>query len=311
MDFDVATFNNMDLNLLRVFQAIADEHSLTLAGNRLHLSQPAVSYALGRLRVIFDDPLFIRTKAGMQPTPTAVELAKPISRALRAVQDALSYAEQFDPAASTRIFRASMTDVAEMFFLPPVCEHLHDHAPLARLHVEQVPPAAIEEALRTGRLDFAIGNLPALKPVTRYALLFRESYVCLTRTRKGLPKRKHLMIDEFLEMSHVLVQSAESSHQQLENSFRTIGIYRKIALDIPHFSVLPRILERSDLVVTLPFRVAKMFNAAKQFSIYRLPVEMPEVDVTLHWHQDFENDAGNRWLRQVIIDLLQEYGRAT
>src|SRR5881392_3330441 len=104
-DFDMATFNNMDLNLLRVFGAITDERSLTLAGKRLHLSQPAVSYALGRLRVIFDDPLFIRTREGMQPTPAAVELAKPIGRALQAVQDALRYAEQFDPATSSRVFR--------------------------------------------------------------------------------------------------------------------------------------------------------------------------------------------------------------
>jgi DNA-binding transcriptional LysR family regulator len=311
MDFNVTTFNNMDLNLLRVFQAIVDERSLTLAGNRLHLSQPAVSYALGRLRATFDDPLFIRTKAGMQPTPTALELAKPIARALLAVQEALSYAEQFDPAASTRIFRTSMTDAAEMVFLPPVCEHLHHHAPLVRLHVEQVAPGSIVEALRTGQLDFAIGNLPALKPVTCHALLFRESYVCLTRKRKGLPNRKNLQIDEFLALSHVLVQSAESSHRQLEESFHAIGIHRNIALDIPHFSVLPRILERSDLAVTLPLRIASLFNVDGEFSVYDLPMALPEADITLHWHQDFDNDAGNRWLRQAIIGLLQEYGRAS
>lgn len=305
----MTTFNNMDLNLLRVFQAIADEQSLTLAGDRLHLSQPAVSYALRRLRVIFDDPLFIRTKHGMQPTPSALELAKPISRALQAVQDALSYAEQFNPALSTRVFRASMTDAGEMFFLPPVCEHLHAHAPHARLHVEQVPSAAIEEALRTGQLDFAIGNLPALKASTRHALLFAESYVCLTRKRAQLPDRKQLELGEFLALSHVLIQSAESSHDQLEETFRAKGIHRKIALDIPHFSVLPRILARSDLAVSLPLRIARLFNDAEQFSIYELPVALPEAEVTLHWHQDFENDAGHRWLREVITNLVREYGR--
>ncbi len=305
----MATFNNMDLNLLRVFQAIADERSLTLAGHRLHLSQPAVSYALGRLRTLFDDPLFIRTKTGMQPTPTALELAKPITRALQAVQDALSYAEQFNPLVSTRVFRASMTDAAEMFFLPPVCEHLHQEAPLTRLHITQASPATLEEALRTGQLDFAIGNLPALKPMTRYAVLFSETYVCLTRTRKNLPKQKVLSAEQFLAFSHVQIESAESSHQQLEDLFRANGLQRQIALDIPHFSVLPRILERSDLAVTLPLRIAKLFNTEEQFSIYQLPIEIPAVEVTLHWHADFENDAGNRWLRQVIVDLLQEYGR--
>jgi DNA-binding transcriptional LysR family regulator len=305
----MTTLSNMDLNLLRVFQAIADEQSLTLAGDRLHLSQPAVSYALRRLRAIFNDPLFIRTKTGMQPTPSAIELAKPISRALQAVQDALSYAEQFDPARTTRTFSLSMTDAAEMFFLPPLCEYMREHAPLARIHIEQVPKATIEEALRTGQLDFAIGNLPQLKAATRHTLLFSETYVCLTRKRNGLPAHKALTVDQFMALAHVQVQSAESSHHQLEDIFRASGLNRPIALEIPHFSVLPSILARSDLAVTLPLRIARLFNSAGQFAMYELPVAIPEVGVTLHWHADFEGDAGNRWMRQAIVDLLQEYGR--
>lgn len=304
----MTTFSNMDLNLLRVFDAIASERSLTQAGNRLHLSQPAVSYALGRLRLIFDDPLFIRTKEGMQPTPAAIELSKSISRALQAVQDALRYAEQFDPASSTRVFHASMTDVAEMVFLPFVCEKLNELAPNTRLHIEQTSPVAIEEALRTGRLDLAIGNLPALKPHTEHVVLFEETYVCVTRTRKELPKGRKLSLEAFLGMSHISVDSVESSHNQIEDAFRTLGISRKIALNIPHFSVLPRILERTDLVVTLPLRIARLFNENENLMIYTLPVEIPPVDVTLHWHKDFENDHGGRWLRELVIDLLRNYG---
>jgi len=200
-----------------------------------------------------------------------------------------------------------------MGFLPPVCEQLHELAPATRLHVEQVPPAQIEEALRTGRLDFAIGSLPALKPLTRYELLFRESYACMTRRRDGLPQGERLQLEKFLAMSHVLVQSAESSHQQVEDSFRTLGIHRKIALDIPHFSVLPRILARSDLVATLPLRIARMFQneGHGDFVVYQLPLDIPEADVTLHWHEDFHNDAGSSWIRQLIIDQLQQYGRSS
>lgn len=311
MDSAMPNFNTLDLNLLRVFQAIADERNLTQAGLRLHLSQPAVSYALGRLRQVFDDPLFIRSKSGMQPTPTALEVAKPIARALQAVQDALRHAEQFDPASSGRVFRASMTDVAEMVFLPPVCERLSAQAPHARLSVEQVAAPAIEEALRTGQLDFAIGNLPALTPLTRYALLFRESYVCLTRKRDGLPQDDNLSLEQFLQLTHVLVRSAESSHYQVENSFRALGIVRRIGLETTHFSVLPSILLRSDLAVTLPLRIARMFNEHADFAVYTLPVEIPAVDVTLHWHEDFDSDAGGRWLRQMIIDILQQYGRSS
>lgn len=305
----MTTLANMDLNLLRVFQAIAEEQSLTLAGERLHLSQPAVSYALRRLRAIFNDPLFIRTRTGMQPTPSALELAKPIARALQAVQDALSYAEQFEPSSTTRAFSLSMTDAAEMVFLPPLCEYMREQAPLARIHVEQVPKESIEEALRTGQLDFAIGHLPMLKSSTCHTLLFSETYVCLTRNRPGLPGHQALTVDEFMALSHVQVQSAESSHAQLDDIFRAHGLARPIALDIPHFSVLPSILARSDLAVTVPSRIARLFNANGQFAVYELPIAIPAVEVTLHWHQDFAGDIGSRWMRQAITDLLQDYGR--
>ncbi|MES2259371.1 MAG: LysR family transcriptional regulator [Pseudomonadota bacterium] len=307
----MTTLKNMDLNLLRVFQAVSDERSLTLAGNRLHLSQPAVSAALGRLRAIFDDPLFIRTRDGMQPTPAAVELAKPIGRALQAVQDALSYAEGFEPARSSRVFRVSMTDVAQMVFLPSICEQLRVLAPDVRLQVEPVAQEQIAEALRTGQLDFAIGNLPALKASTRHDLLFRESYCCLTRKRAGLPRRKELTLDEYLALSHVHVRSAESGHSQLEQSLLGLGIERHISLVISHFSILPLILGQSDLAATLPLRIAKLFNAAGQFQLYTLPVALPVVEVTMHWHEDFENDNGGRWLRQMVVDLLRSYGRGT
>jgi DNA-binding transcriptional LysR family regulator len=307
----MTTFSNMDLNLLRVFQAISDERSLTLAGNRLHLTQPAVSAALARLRQIFEDPLFIRTREGMQPTPAAVELAKPIGRALQAVQDALLYAQGFDPVASSRVFRVSMTDLAEMVFLPSICEQLRRLAPRVQLQVEPMASDQIAEALRTGRLDFAIGNLPGLKTVTRHALLFSESYACLTRKRKGLPRSRALSLAQFLTLSHVQVRSAESSHSQLEQTLLAMGIARHIALAIPHFSVLPLILAQSDLAATLPMRIARLFNAAGQFQLYKLPVALPPVEVTMHWHEDFDNDQGGRWLRQLVVDLLRRYGEVS
>lgn len=305
----MTTFHNMDLNLLRVFQAVSEERSLTLAGNRLHLSQPAVSHAVNRLRELFGDPLFVRTRDGMQPTPTALELEKPIGRALQAVQDALRLAGGFDPALSERVFRVSMTDVAEMVFLPQICEQLRVLAPNVQLKVMQAPQDQIVDALRTGHLDFAIGNLPALKEATRHALLFSESYCCLTRKRAGLPRHKELSLEQYQALSHVQVRSAESSHSQLAPALLELGVGRRVALEIPHFSVLPLILLQSDLAATLPLRIAKLFNTGGQFRIYGLPVSLPAVDVTLHWHEEFENDQGSRWLRQLVLDLLQHYGR--
>ncbi|MGE8475721.1 MAG: LysR family transcriptional regulator, partial [Paraburkholderia hospita] len=155
----MTSIDHVDLNLLRVFQAIVDERSLTKAGERLALSQPAISYSLARLRTLFDDPLFIRTRSGMQPTPIALELASIVGRALDTVREALRYAESFDPATSTRTFRLSLSDAGEMAYLPAICEALHERAPRVKLSVEPLPVEEIEDALRSSRLDFAIGNL--------------------------------------------------------------------------------------------------------------------------------------------------------
>lgn len=302
---NMTDFNKVDLNLLRVFQAILEERSLTRAGQRLDLTQPAISYALGRLRQLFDDPLFVRTSDGMLPTPAAEQLALPVNRALASIREALRHAEEFDPPTSTRAFRLSMSDIGEQVFLPPLCEKLQQLAPEVRLEVEQVPVALAEDALRAGRLDFAIGNLPELKPVTHYAPLFHEAYVCMTRKRAGLPARQ-LSPTQFLALSHIAVVSSESSHRSIDDALRAHGLHRRIALRVPHFTVVPQILRRTDWAVTLPRRVARQFNEGGEFTIYALPPGVPEVEVTVHWHENFDSDDGNAWLRAQIIETLGE-----
>ncbi|MDR3096522.1 MAG: LysR family transcriptional regulator [Paraburkholderia sp.] len=301
----MADFNEADLNLVRVFQAILEERSLTRAGQRLGLSQPAISYALGRLRAMFDDPLFVRSPDGMLPTPTAQQLALPLGRAIASIREALRHGEPFDPATSSREFHLSMTDAGEQFFLPPLCEMLQRVAPQVKLEARQAPVAEVTEQLRLGQLDLAIGNLPALKPHTHSALLFDEPYVCMTRRRAGLPARR-MSRERFLAMQHIMVVSSESSHRTINDSLRAAGLDRKIALRVPHFSVVPQILRRTDWMVTLPRRVARFFNEHDQFVIYALPVEMPSVEVTVHWHETFDNDEGNRWFRELTIETLRK-----
>lgn len=295
----------IDLNLLRVFHAIVEEGSLTLAGNRLGLSQPAVSYALGRLRTMYNDPLFVRSGNTMQPTSTALELLDPVRRLMSSAQEALRHAERFIPAQSTRTFHIAMSDMGEVVFLPPICEKLCEVAPGVHLEVMQLPVEQIEDALRNGRLDVAIGNLPTLKPVTRFEPLFHEAYVCMTARRDDASGGK-LTMQEYLNLLHVSVVSKEHSHRMIEDFLRQKKIYRKIALQLPHFSAVPEILLRTGWAVTLPRRAAQYFNSAGEFSIFELPSAIPEVEVTLHWHDDFEESDANSWLRTLLIELLAE-----
>jgi len=256
------------------------------------------------LRTLFDDPLFIRTRTGMQPTPVALELAGIVGRALDTVREALRYAERFDAATSTRTFRLSLSDAGEMAYLPAICAALHDAAPRVKLFVEPLPVEEIEEALRSSRLDFAIGNLPSLLPRTCHALLFEEAYVCMTRKRKGLPAGSTIGLDQFLAASHVQVRSLEHSHHALDDALRAQGVGRNIALALPHFVAVPGVLAVTDLVATLPERLAHILNRGDAFRIYALPVPLPKAAVTMHWHEHFHEDEGIAWMRGLMTDIL-------
>ena len=269
------SLDHVDLNLLRVFQAIVEERSLT--------------------------------RAGMQPTPIALELSGIVARALDTVREALRYAEHFDPAASTRTFRLSLSDAGELAYLPPICEALHQQAPRVKLSIEPLPVEAIEDALRASRLDFAIGNLPTLTARTRHQLLFEETYVCMTRKRRGLPRTKELSMKAFVDASHVQITSVEHSHYALDDAFRAQGVGRHIALELPHFVALPSVLAVTDLFATLPRRLAQIFNRDGGFQLYELPVTLPMAAVTMHWHEHFDQDEGNVWLRNLMGDIVRRF----
>lgn len=307
MDISMCSLDGVDLNLLRVFLAIVEERSLTKAGERLALSQPAISYSLARLRALFDDPLFVRTRYGMEPTPIARELALIVSRALDTVREALRYAERFDPAVSTREFRLSLSDAGEMAYLPAICEAVKRLAPRIKISVEPLPSGAIEEALRARRLDFAIGNLPALTPRTRHQMLFEEDYVCVTRRRRGARRGDELTLAEFADASHVQIRSIEHSHLALDDALRTKGVARNISLEVPHFVALPGVLAVTDLIATLPRRLAQIFVREGRLQLYELPVAIPSAAVTMHWHDHFHKDEGIGWMRELLAGIMQRF----
>jgi DNA-binding transcriptional LysR family regulator len=296
--------DEVDLNLLRVFDAVARERQVTAAAARLGLTQPAVSNALGRLRGLFGDALFVRTPAGMDATPFARELAEPVRQALALLESALARGAGFDPATSARAFRFYMSDLGQIEFLPPLVERVRRAAPGVHLEAVALDPEAIGGALAAGAIDLAVGFLPGLEPPVRGRALFRDPYVCLMRADHPsigarLTRRK------FLEASHALV-TYRGGHRVIEEAIERAGIARRIALRVPHFTVVPMVLERTDLVLTLPARVARVFERRGRFKSLPPPVPIPPAEVALHWHERFEGDPGNRWLRALLIELFAE-----
>ena len=292
---------DLDLNLLRVFDSVLHERGVTAAAARLGLTQPAVSNALARLRAQFGDPLFVRTAGGMDATPFARELAEPVRQALALLESALAHGPGFDAATSTRAFRFYMSDVGQVEFLPPIVERAQRAAPGVRLEAVGLEVEDIAAALAAGALDLAVGFLPGLGPPVLRQALFRDPYACLMRAdhpaAAGMTKRR------FLEASHALV-SYRGGHRVIEQALERAGVAPRIALRVPHFTVLPMVLERSDLVLTLPARVARVYEQRGNLVSRPVPIPIPPAEVAVHWHERFEADSGNRWLRALIVELF-------
>jgi len=294
----------LDLNLLRVFDAVLRDRSVTAAARHLGLTQPAVSNALARLRGQFEDVLFVRTPSGMDATPFARELAEPVRQALALLDSALAHGPGFDPATSTRAFRFYMSDLGQIDFLPPLVERVRGVAPGVRLEAVALEVEDIGDALAAGALDLAVGFLPGLGPPVRRQALFRDPYVCLMRA--GHPAAAtRLTKRAFVEASHALV-SYKGGHRVIEEALERAGLARKIALRVPHFTVVPMVLERTDLVLILPSKVARAYERQGGFRSLPPPVPIPPADVAAHWHERFERDPGNRWLRETILELFKE-----
>jgi len=292
----------LDLNLLRVFDAVLRDHSVTAAARHLGLTQPAVSNALARLRALLEDALFVRTPSGMDATPFARELAEPVRQALALLESALAHGPGFDPATSTRAFRFYMSDLGQVEFLPPLVERAQRVAPGLRLEAVALEVEDISDALAAGAIDLAVGFLPGLGPPVRRQPLFRDRYVCLMRADHPAAGAR-LTRKAFLEASHALV-SYKGGHRVIEETLERAGLARKIALRVPHFTVVPMVLERSDLILTLPSRVARVYQQRGNFKSLPPPVPIAPADVAVHWHGRFERDPGNRWLREQVIELF-------
>jgi len=293
----------IDLNLLKTFLAIWEMRSLTGAADKLHLSQPAASHALRRLREIFDDPLFVRTPTSMAPTDAAMRLHPPIASALHTITDALQNHARFDPASSTRTFRLSMSDMSSAHILPIVLKELGHRAPHVCFEVEQMSIDALSSAMRNGDIDLAFGYMPGLDGECESQTLFFDEYICLMR--KGNPAgRKPLTHDSMAALRYIHTANNTTGHKLAEDIFRNAGIRRDIALRLPHFTSALNIVKETDLALILPRSIAELFNRAKECVILDIPLEMPRIPIRLHTHARFSGDTGLMWLRTMFAEMF-------
>ncbi len=289
-----------DLNLLIVFDAVMHERSVTRAGSRIGLSQPAMSHALNRLRYMLKDELFVRTPEGMVPTPRAEMLAHPLRNALSEMQLALEPAA-FDPAASDRRFALAINNYAAVVLAPPLVAAVSAGAPAVHLALRPSGTLDIVERLDRGDLDLTIGSVDS--PGERFATapLLEDPFVMVMR--RGHPaSRRKLSAAAFAALPHLEISSSGEDTGFIDRWLVASGLVRRIGLRAPYLSAGP-ILVQSDMVATLSRRIAQEFVRNHPLQIREPPYDSPRVRTTMLWHRRLDRHPAHRWLRDVILSV--------
>jgi DNA-binding transcriptional LysR family regulator len=293
----------IDLNLLVVFNQLLMDQSVSTSAEKLGLTQPAVSNALKRLRTVLKDELFVRTSRGMEPTPYALHLAEPVIYALNALQTAFTTRDSFDPQTSTRNFQLAMSDIGEMYFMPPLMVALVKEAPHVRVSTVRPNAGNLKVDMESGTVDLALGLLPNLQTGFFQRRLFRQKYVCVFR--KGHPLAKSPMtLNQFTELDHVGVVAANTGHSEVDGLLEYAGIKRNMRLVVPHFIAVGHILQTTDLIATLPERFAERCEVPFGLVTSPHPATLPEIAINLFWHAKVNRDPANMWIRQLFVKLF-------
>lgn len=298
--------NELDLNLLRVFNQLMIERRVSSVAESLGVSQPAVSNALKRLRGLLGDELFLRTAHGMQPTPLAEQLAEPIAYSIDTIRAAMNQQMKFEPATAQRNFLLGLNDLGETYFLPPLLSRMSEQAPGVTITTVRNNNLSLKEDMESGRVDVSVGLLPQLQGSFFRQRLFRQRFVWAFSKNHALTRRKALTIDDFIAADHVVVVSPGTGYGEVDRLLERRGIERKVRLTVPHFNALGHILHGTDLVATLPMRMAQVI--AEPFGLIHAPhpVALPEVSIDTFWHAKLHRDPANQWLRRMIFDLFSE-----
>ncbi len=295
---------DVDLNLLKVFDALRKKQSVTLAGDLMGLSQPAMSFALAKLRTLFDDPLFIRTSRGMQPTARALQIAEPVQRILEMVSSEVLPSTGFVPEHSDRQLVLCMSDIGEMVFLPRLMRMLDKTAPNLRIRTQALSSEQLEEGLDAGEVDAAIGYFPRLLNTSiRHRALYSHSFVCIVRNDHPTIGDS-ISAEQYQGAVHVAVQAEERGMSVLDRELAAHGVTRRVRFSLPRFMGVPFLVAESDMIATVPLAVGRRFAEITDVRLVRLPWDICGYDIHLYWHTRFHHDPANRWLRQSFIELL-------
>jgi DNA-binding transcriptional LysR family regulator len=304
----VQNFRTLDLNLLRVFDSVMSEGSLTRAAEALSLTQPAASHALKRLHAWIGEPLFQRSATGMKPTPRAVALWPPVRAALQDLQHQLA-PTGFDPRRDRAEFRITMADAVATAMAPQLVQAIEADAALADLRIQPLTTRDPRPLLHADEADLAVGHFPALlsvihsegeRTLLRHARLHRTAHVCVMRRDHPLAATGALTLERYCAAHHVLVSVSGRAHAEVDEALALLGRRRRVLLTVNQYHTAARVVARSDLITVLPASYVGAAAEATDLVTRPLPVDNTPLTVDMDWLARRDAEPPHRWLRALV-----------
>jgi DNA-binding transcriptional LysR family regulator len=300
----------LDLNLLIPLRVLLTERHVTRAADKLGITQPAMSACLARLRNLFDDQLLVRGPKGLAPTARAQQLMVQLDQFVVVIEQMVALPTEFVPATSRRTFTLIGTDYIETLLLPSLMADLAIEAPNLQVVFRPPDPKNLEALMSEGEVDLAVAYLPDAPKGLITSVAFRESFACIARRDHPRLSTDHFPLDLFVDLQHVqiLPRNLPMYGMPIDAALGALGLVRRVVLWHPSFQALPAIVAKTDLVATLPRRVAMLAAQTLPISIYDPPLPLPTVDFSLYWHARSQEDSGHKWLRAKVAALLRAKG---
>jgi DNA-binding transcriptional LysR family regulator len=297
---------SLDLNLLKVLDALLKTESVSKSAQKLNVTQSAVSHALKRLRDLFDDPLLVRDGSTMRASAKAVALREPLERAMSGIHALMTSATDFDPQTSPRVFRLAMSDAMTLEGLPGILRLVRREAPNADILVETAGPTDRCRLLLEEKADLALGVFPVVADSLRSEELYRDELICIADASNPRLKNGTLTLQAFLDSPHVTVSPNSDAGIQLDDILQSMGMTRRIVTSVPHYLALPSLVAGTDLVAHSRRMLIDLFRSAGGLAMMPVPVPftVPELVFMQVWHARQDYDAAQIWLRGIVRRAL-------
>jgi DNA-binding transcriptional LysR family regulator len=300
--------SQFDLNLLLVLHALFEAESVEAAAEHVHLSRSAFSHALARARAAVNDPIAVKAGRRLELTPRGRALREPVRQAIEAAERAMLPPKRFDPRVAERVFRLAATDYTLSLLLPHISARQAREAPRIRLRAQALGQGGDVEQVVSGDLDAAIGVFPMVPSGVEELALFEDDFVCLLADTHPLASKRRLTLAMYAGARHLLVAPRAAARSHIDTRLEELGHARDVALTIPSFLMVPRILGASELVATVSIRLAADFTARWPLCARPLPLQLSPFAITLVWHRRLSADPAHRWLRACVAAAAEDLG---